>query len=192
MSGSSRAIFFSVFASTCSLSFVATASEILQNKQDDQQSLRAFLPQWMSHTQLHWQRPHLQIGSGLGDFYSQSAEDTTAEQLYFHNIQNGVFVEMGALDGNTFSNTKFFEETRGWRGLLIEPSRVNFEKIIVNKSHAIGVNAAICAQRQIVHFVENGIHLCNSHLLRGRFCRGHRCRHYVHREYNNSGKHSQR
>ena len=68
-------------------------------------------------------------------------------------MHNGIFVEMGALDGVLFSNTKFFEDARNWRGLLIEPNSVEFEKLSVNRPNAISVNAAVCAQRQNVHFI---------------------------------------
>lgn len=40
---------------------------------------------------------------------------------YLQGIENGFFVEAGALDGLFMSNTKILEEL-GWNGLLIEPS----------------------------------------------------------------------
>jgi FkbM family methyltransferase len=38
------------------------------------------------------------------------------------DYQNGYFVELGANDGFTQSNTLAFENKKGWRGVLIEPS----------------------------------------------------------------------
>jgi len=38
----------------------------------------------------------------------------------FH--RNGFFVEFGALDGVTLSNTYLFEKQFGWRGILVEPA----------------------------------------------------------------------
>ena len=35
--------------------------------------------------------------------------------------RKGFFIEAGANDGVTQSNTLFFERHRGWRGLLVEP-----------------------------------------------------------------------
>lgn len=40
---------------------------------------------------------------------------------YLKDIENGFFVEAGALDGLFMSNTKILEDL-GWKGLLIEPS----------------------------------------------------------------------
>ena len=37
------------------------------------------------------------------------------------DFDNGVFVEAGANDGQTQSNTAYFARYRGWRGLLVEP-----------------------------------------------------------------------
>ena len=41
---------------------------------------------------------------------------------YLQDIENGVFIEAGALDGLFMSNTKILEDL-GWLGLLVEPSR---------------------------------------------------------------------
>lgn len=38
------------------------------------------------------------------------------------NYNNGFFVELGANDGYTQSNTIYFEKKKNWRGILIEPS----------------------------------------------------------------------
>ncbi len=37
------------------------------------------------------------------------------------DFQNGVFVELGANDGFTQSNTRYLEEGKGWSGVLVEP-----------------------------------------------------------------------
>jgi FkbM family methyltransferase len=45
------------------------------------------------------------------------------------NYKNGYFVELGANDGITQSNTKHFELFKGWHGVLIEPSPTQFKKL---------------------------------------------------------------
>jgi len=42
---------------------------------------------------------------------------------------NRFFVECGALDGETRSNTLYFEKM-GWKGLLIEADPLNFKKLV--------------------------------------------------------------
>lgn len=138
------------------LSTSVLASRALQASHDDHeaaQALRVFLPQWMSHSRLHGGSLRWKENSPSGEMYGQDEEDIAADKKYFHDMHNGIFLEMGALDGKTFSNTKFFEETRGWRGLLIEPNPEEFVKLQAERPNAISVNAAICDKKQDVHFV---------------------------------------
>ncbi len=54
----------------------------------------------------------------------------TRDTLIFSPLQrNGFFVECGALDGETRSNTLFFERFRDWRGLLVEPDAINYQQM---------------------------------------------------------------
>jgi FkbM family methyltransferase len=54
-------------------------------------------------------------------YYGQCGEDKHIHQKYFPYKREGVFLEMGAMNGITYSNTKFFEDILGWTGVLIEP-----------------------------------------------------------------------
>ena len=49
--------------------------------------------------------------------------------LEFIDYRNGYFVELGANDGITQSNTKHLELFLGWRGILIEPSPRKFTEL---------------------------------------------------------------
>lgn len=66
-------------------------------------------------------------------YNSQSGEDEYLNTKYFKNMRRGIFLEMGALDGVTFSNTKFFEDSLEWNGILIEPNPVQFKKLVENR-----------------------------------------------------------
>lgn len=44
--------------------------------------------------------------------------------------ENGFFIECGALDGETRSNTLYMERFLNWTGLLIEADPLNFSKMI--------------------------------------------------------------
>ncbi|KAG7189632.1 hypothetical protein KM043_017312 [Ampulex compressa] len=48
----------------------------------------------------------------------------------FSNKKNGFFIECGAYDGETRSNTLVFERFYGWSGLLIEADPLNFSKML--------------------------------------------------------------
>ena len=55
---------------------------------------------------------------------------------YLKEIENGAFVEAGALDGLFMSNTKLLEDL-GWSGILIEPSKVACGECLKNRKSAI-------------------------------------------------------
>ena len=44
------------------------------------------------------------------------------------NYQDGYYVELGAHDGITQSNSFYFEKKKNWKGVLIEPSPNNYLK----------------------------------------------------------------
>ena len=56
--------------------------------------------------------------------------------------QKGFFIELGANDGLTQSNTAYFEFYRGWKGLLIEPSVEKYKQCIANRQNSIVQNYA--------------------------------------------------
>lgn len=55
-------------------------------------------------------------------WHSQSGQDRFIDEAIFKGATGGVFVDVGAYDGVNGSNTLFFEQFRGWRGILVEPS----------------------------------------------------------------------
>jgi len=72
------------------------------------------------------------IGHHLGNFrqyFSQFGQDRYLHLNLFANQRDGVFVDVGAYDGFTGSNTLFFEKFMGWKGLCIEPDPAQFAKI---------------------------------------------------------------
>lgn len=53
---------------------------------------------------------------------SEAGQDRFLDARVFGGAIGRVFVEVGGLDGETGSNTLFFERNRGWTGLLVEAS----------------------------------------------------------------------
>ena len=54
--------------------------------------------------------------------FSQAGQDVFLDQVLFKSkLRNGFFIEAGAFDLVTHSNTLFFEMERGWTGILVEP-----------------------------------------------------------------------
>jgi FkbM family methyltransferase len=61
------------------------------------------------------------------------------------DFRRGFFIEAGANDGVTVSNTLYFERHRGWRGLLIEPIPDLAAKCRRNRPRSIVENCALVA-----------------------------------------------
>ncbi|CAL4218703.1 unnamed protein product, partial [Meganyctiphanes norvegica] len=59
------------------------------------------------------------------------------------NLKGGFFVECGAWDGESRSNTLKFEKDFGWRGLLIEADPVNYESLLEKNRKAWSVNRCL-------------------------------------------------
>jgi FkbM family methyltransferase len=68
------------------------------------------------------------------NFFAQYGEDRVLWQLY-NGKKNGVCVEVGGFDGETFSNTLVFEEC-GWRTIIVEPMPHYAKKIQTRRPSA--------------------------------------------------------
>ncbi len=56
--------------------------------------------------------------------------DEVLYRNYFRHKRHGYFIDVGAGDGVYDSNTLFFEKSLGWRGVCLEPSPSNFDKLV--------------------------------------------------------------
>jgi FkbM family methyltransferase len=60
-------------------------------------------------------------------YVSQAGQDVIVDRL-FGQKRGGTFVDVGGYDGTTGSNSWFFEQWRGWYGVLVEPVPSQIEK----------------------------------------------------------------
>jgi FkbM family methyltransferase len=84
--------------------------------------------------------------------YSQCGEDDFLYENYFKNKTGGNFIELGALDGLLYSNTKMFEDFLGWKGVLIEPHPYQFEQLQRNRPQCHLFNALVSNQTEELLF----------------------------------------
>ena len=68
------------------------------------------------------------------EYFSQFGQDRFIDQHVFRGLTGGTFVEIGAFDGITHSNTYFFEKYRGWSGICIEPNPAQWDLLRQNRS----------------------------------------------------------
>lgn len=86
-------------------------------------------------------------------YYSQQSEDRILFEKYL-NYPNGFFIELGAMDGVTYSNTLFFERHLNWTGILIEPTN-QYNSLVLNRPNCFNFNFAVSKKDGEVEFVGN-------------------------------------
>lgn len=67
-------------------------------------------------------------------FYSQWEQDKYVHENIFKGQRKGVFVDIGAHDGITGSNSYFFEKELEWTGICIEPIASRYEELVKNRN----------------------------------------------------------
>jgi len=60
--------------------------------------------------------------------YSQYGEERFLEE-FFKDKQNGFLVDVGAADGELYSNSRHLILNKNWKGILVEPHPFFFEKL---------------------------------------------------------------
>lgn len=85
-------------------------------------------------------------------YYSQDGQDKFLVEELFKNKLSGFYVEIGANDGITLSNTKVLEDI-GWGGVCIEPLPNSFNKL-KNNREAECYNVAISDTNGVIEFLE--------------------------------------
>lgn len=78
------------------------------------------------------------------------------------NFNNGYFVELGAYDGITYSNTYYFEKYKRWRGILIEPIPHNYLECLKNRSKETLVFCNACVS---FHYKEKFVEIIYSDMM---------------------------
>jgi FkbM family methyltransferase len=86
--------------------------------------------------------------------YSQLKQDFLA--AYFLE-ENKFFVEFGATDGISLSNTFLLESEYGWNGILCEPGINWHEELVKNRNVSIDFRCVSTKSKEIIDFAECGI-----------------------------------
>lgn len=74
-------------------------------------------------------------------YWHDLLNDAFYDQYVFRKKENGYFVEIGALDGWTCSQTIYFEMFRGWDGVIVEPNPKWLDELKHNRSSIISTEA---------------------------------------------------
>ncbi len=93
--------------------------------------------------------PLQRIGLGIQSFRDRITRRSYALNRLDHKLdaimrlRNGMFVEAGANNGKSQSNTLFLERCRGWKGILVEPIPELYEACRTYRTKCRVFNAAL-------------------------------------------------
>lgn len=66
-------------------------------------------------------------------YYGQLKQDEYVYNKFFQGITDGIYVDIGAHDGVSASNTFFFDQL-GWKGVCVEPIKDRFLELEKNRT----------------------------------------------------------
>ncbi len=85
---------------------------------------------------------------------AQLAQDLFVLSELIDASESSYFVEFGATDGVSLSNTWMLEKILGWKGILAEPARVWHERLQLNRSCSVDLRCVSDQTGKQVEFLE--------------------------------------
>jgi FkbM family methyltransferase len=82
-------------------------------------------------------------------YFSQYNQDKFVHQIL--KKKKGIFIDIGANDGVSISNSYFFEKNLNWKGICIEPIDELFEKLVRNRG-CICLQCGVWSQTTTLQF----------------------------------------
>jgi protein O-GlcNAc transferase len=111
---------------------------------DDNEELQRPIARWVGKAR----------GAADLESFSQHGQDVFVYNRFFNNdFGRGTFVDIGAYDGISFSNSLFFERHLGWNGICIEPLPLVFDQLRDNRK-AVCVNCAVSDREGVEEFID--------------------------------------
>ena len=89
------------------------------------------------------------------EYQTQLNQDLFA--LLMNQFRSGFFIEIGANDGFTLSNTIYLEKHFGWQGILVEANN-KYISSLCKRDKSIVVNKAISSQKGKANFIDAGLY----------------------------------
>jgi FkbM family methyltransferase len=96
-------------------------------------------------------QPQPKATAEVGAYKSQALQDLFLDRWVFREREGGQFLDIGAHDGITMSNTWFFEKHRKWHGVCVEPNPAVFKRLMANRM-CTTINCCISDVAGLVRF----------------------------------------
>ncbi|MGL4348372.1 MAG: FkbM family methyltransferase [Chlamydiales bacterium] len=90
----------------------------------------------------------------FSEYYSQYGQDQFVNENFFKNRTKGIFVDIGAHNGISLSNTYFFEKELDWTGICIEPIPHVFKQLQKNRNCLCICSCITTEHNTIQHFLQ--------------------------------------
>ena len=84
--------------------------------------------------------------------YSQVNQDTNIVNFY-NGLRDGYFVDIGATNGISFSNSYLLESIYGWKGICVEPNPTKFRELVSNRTSNLCDRAVFNTTDKDVEFI---------------------------------------
>lgn len=68
-------------------------------------------------------------------------------EKFFKGLERGFFLECGAVDGETYSNTLLFEMKYNWTGVLVEPNPATYRALQRSNRNVFSLNVCLSPSR---------------------------------------------
>lgn len=109
-------------------------------------------------TQAAWHEAHQLCPRYFGQCQQTSPFSVVQQDMLLHMLfgdkVGGVFVDVGSVDGFSFSNTYFFERNLNWTGVCIEPNRASLPTLERVRVRAAVVNACVSNHSSQADFLQ--------------------------------------
>ena len=93
-------------------------------------------------------------------------EDFFIFRNFINNKTNGIFLEVGALDGIKYSNTLFFENILNFTGIMIEPTIDQYNQLVKNRPKCFNVNSCVSDKKQEIIMFKNNLLPCVNSVIK--------------------------
>ena len=107
--------------------------------------------QFVNYIRSHISEPTLtrprQLARPHKTHWSQVGQSALVDKLLSRR-RNGFFIECGAADGETYSNSLFFEMQRNWTGILIEANPLYYRALLRKNRRAYLLHACLSTKRR--------------------------------------------